>query len=87
MAHSLYLHTCLIVVPLPQGENPFAVKINNKKKKIGWRYSNPPLRGVVDFKIIVLLITFRHAPHRKHRSSVAVSECCRSNMLVCEAVI
>jgi hypothetical protein len=22
---------CLIVVPLPPGENPFAVKINNKK--------------------------------------------------------
>jgi hypothetical protein len=24
---------CLIVVPLPPGENPFAIKINNKSKK------------------------------------------------------
>jgi hypothetical protein len=28
---------CLIVVPLPQGENPFAVKINNNKNK-DWAY-------------------------------------------------
>jgi hypothetical protein len=26
----------------------------------------------------VLLITFRQGPHRKHRSSVAVSNCCRA---------
>jgi hypothetical protein len=27
---------CLIVVPLPPGENPFAVKIDNNKNKI-WK--------------------------------------------------
>jgi hypothetical protein len=36
--------------------------------------------------LTVLLITSRHRPHRKHRSSVAVSNCCRGNTLVCEAV-
>jgi hypothetical protein len=51
-----------------------------------WRYSNPPLRGVVDFQIIVLLITSQHGQHRKHRSYVAVSNCCLANMLLCEAV-
>jgi hypothetical protein len=34
--------------------------------------------------LTVLLITSRHGPHRKHCSSVAVSNCCRANMLVCE---
>jgi hypothetical protein len=30
--------------------------------------------------------TSRHGPHRKHRSCVAVSNCCRENLIVCEAV-
>jgi hypothetical protein len=28
---------CVIVVPVPRGENPFAVKINNNKKIVGIR--------------------------------------------------
>jgi hypothetical protein len=35
--------------------------------------------------LTVLLITPRHGPHRKHRSSVAVSSCC-AKMLVCKDV-
>jgi hypothetical protein len=35
--------------------------------------------------LIVLLITSRHVPHRKHNSSLAVSNCCHADMLVCDA--
>jgi hypothetical protein len=36
--------------------------------------------------VTVLLIAYLHGPHRKHRPSIAVSNCCRLNMFVCEAV-
>jgi hypothetical protein len=35
---------------------------------------------------LVPLITSRHGPHRKHRSSLLYFNCCRGNMFVCEAV-
>jgi hypothetical protein len=36
--------------------------------------------------LTVLLITSRHEPHRKHRSSSAVFSCCHANLIVFEAV-
>jgi hypothetical protein len=36
--------------------------------------------------LTLLLITFRHGPHRNHLSSLAVSNCCSENMLICKAV-
>jgi hypothetical protein len=53
----------------------------------GYFCSPPPSTGQSNWlSLTVLLITFRHGPPRKHRSSVAVSNCCCAEMLVCEAV-
>jgi hypothetical protein len=46
----------------------------------GWRLSHNFL-----IALTVLLITSRHGLHRKHRSSVTVSNLCRGHTLVCEA--
>jgi hypothetical protein len=52
-----------------------------------WSFSNPPPRGSSVYSHLnVLLITSRHGSHRKHRSSITISSCCRENKLVCEAV-
>jgi hypothetical protein len=36
--------------------------------------------------LTVLIIISRHGPHSKHHSSVPVSNFCRADMLVCEAI-
>jgi hypothetical protein len=48
----------------------------------------PPPHGRTDWlSLTALLITSRHVPHRKYLSSVAVSNCCRVGMTVCESII
>jgi hypothetical protein len=47
---------------------------------------SPHLSWGVWLSLTVLLITSRHGPPRKHRSSIAVSSSCHANMFVCEAV-
>jgi hypothetical protein len=44
--------------------------------------------GLIDnwHSLTVLFITSGHEPHRKHRYSIAIFNCCRVNVLVCEAV-
>jgi hypothetical protein len=53
-----------------------------------WRYSTPPPHGYQQSSKLVLLITSRYGPRRKHRFIIIVAfNCCvRGNMLVCGAV-
>jgi hypothetical protein len=45
-----------------------------------WKFSKPPA-----LHECLMILTSRYVPQRKHNSSVPISSCCRSNMLVCEA--
>jgi hypothetical protein len=55
------------------------------RRLLRWRYQNQPPRGAPHTNTLPIIIS-RCGPQRKHQSSVAVSNCYRTNMLLYEAV-